>query len=96
MAAVLDALPFADQPGAGDRAVTLAHRLLALDPPVLLLDQDLQLRLGPRREPAVGQFLDPVRQPLDQERLVVGRRFAVVEVAPHLLQLGRGLVRENR
>ena len=56
--AVLDALPFADQPGAGDRAVTLAHRLLALDPPVLLLDQLLQLRLGPRRQPAVGQFLD--------------------------------------
>jgi len=44
----------------------------------------IELRLGARREPAVGQFLDPVGQPLDQERLVVGWRFTVVEVAPEL------------
>ena len=84
---VLHALPLADQPGAGDRAVTLAHRQLALDPPILLLDQLLQLRLGARREPAVGQFLDPIGEPLHQERLVVGRRLAVVEVAPELFEL---------
>ena len=89
--AVLHALPLADQPGAGDRAVTLAHRQLAVDPPILLFDQLLQLRLGPRRQPAVGQFLDPIREPLDQERLVVGRRFAIVEVAPELFELRRSL-----
>ena len=36
---VLHALPLADQPGAGDRPVALAHRQLALEPPILLLDQ---------------------------------------------------------
>ena len=93
---VLHALPLADQPGAGDRAVTLAHRQLALDPPILLLDQLLQLRLGARRQPAVGQFLDAVGQPLDQEVAVEGRRLAIVELAPQLLQLGRGLRRQRR
>ena len=53
----------------------------------------LQLRLGTRREPAVGQFLDAVGEALDQERLVVGRRLAVVEVAPELFQLGGRFLR---
>jgi hypothetical protein len=58
--------------------------LLAVDAPILFLDQVPQLGLGPSRKAAVGQFLNPIRQPLHQERLVVRRRLAIIEVAPEL------------
>ena len=93
---MFDALPFADQPGTDDRAVALAYRQLALDPPILLFDQLLQLRLGPRRQPAVGQLLNPIGEALDQERLVVGGRLAIVEGAPQLLELRRRFLRQRR
>jgi hypothetical protein len=93
---VLHPLPLPDQPGTGDRAIAFAQRRLALHPPVLLFDQHVQLGLGPRRKPAVGQLLDPVRQPLDQERLVARRRLTIVELAPELLQLCRGFLWQRR
>jgi hypothetical protein len=92
---VLHALPLAEQPGADDRAVTLVHRQLALDTPILFFDQLLQLRLGPRRQAAVCQFLDAVRQALHEKRLVVGWRLAIVEVAPELFELGGRFLRQG-
>lgn len=38
------------------------------------------------REPAEGQFPQPVGKPVHQEPLVVGRRLDTEEVAPHLLE----------
>ena len=85
---MLDSLIFADEPRAGDRA--LIRRLARGGPDrhrrVLRASAFSRFdRLG--LQPAVGQFLDPVREPVFQEAPVVGRRLGFEEVAPLLLEL---------
>ena len=89
---MLDALVFADQPRAGDRPVVgalAAHVDLAA---VELLAERLEAldRLG--LQPAIGQFLDAVGEPAFEEAAIVGRRLALEEIAPLLLQGGEGAV----
>ena len=87
---VLDALPFPDQPGSDDRAIAPARLgTLPLTRRSSSSISSLSFASARADKPAVGQFLDPIRQPLDQERLVVGRRLAIIEVAPQLLKLRR-------
>ena len=51
-------------------------------------------RLG--LQPAVGQFLDPVRQPVFQEAPVIGRRLGLEEIAPLLLEMRRSARLQRR
>ena len=88
--AVLDALPFADQPRAGDRPVVGAvWRRRIRSPPSSSSAERLEAldRLG--LQPAIGQFLDAVGEPAFEEAAVVGRRLGLEELAPLLLQLRR-------
>jgi hypothetical protein len=62
---VLDAPPLADQPGAADRPIATAFRELAVQPRLFLGDQPIELRLGARRQPAVRQLLNSIRETLD-------------------------------
>ena len=57
-----------------------------------------RVELGPGRglEPAVGQLLDPVGEPADQVVAAEPRRLLVEQLAPHLLELGRGRLRQGR
>ena len=80
--AVLDALVFADQPRAGDRPLVRwlpAPRRVTAVEFFAELPQALQ-RLG--LEATVGQFLDPIGEPVLQEAPVVGWRLTVEEFAP--------------
>ena len=81
--AVLDALPFADQPRAGDRPVVGAAAGACAGSPPSSSSASASSRferLG--LEPAIGQFLNPVGQPAFEEAPVVGRRLGLEEIAP--------------
>ena len=83
---MLDALVFADEPRAGDRPVLgrlAAPRRIAAVELFGEVAEALQ-RLG--LEPAIGQFLDAVGEPVFEEAPVVGRRLGLEEIAPFLLQ----------
>ena len=87
--AVLDALPFADQPRAGDRAIVRepspAHRVATVEV--------LRNRLKPfnrlRLQPAIGELLDAIGEPAFEESAVVRRRLGLEQIAPHRFQRGR-------
>ena len=81
--AVLDALPFADQPRAGDRPVLGRRAALGALSAVELLGQAASSARPSRASAAIGQFLNPVGQPAFQEAAVVGRRLGLEEIAPH-------------
>ena len=82
---MLDALPLADQPRAGDRAVASARmRRFARSPPSSSSPSALQPPDRLRLQPAIGQFLDAVGQPALEVAAVERRRLAVEQVAPLL------------
>ena len=93
--AVLDALPFADQPGAGDRAVLARLRRLGV-PPSSSSAMASRRSIVSWLKPAIGQFLDAVGKPVLEEAAVIGRRFAVEEIAPFLLECGDGRSLQGR
>jgi len=86
---VLDTLPLADQPRAGDRHPVRADAACGDVAAVDLLAQRLEPldRLGLQR--AIRQLLDPVGQPVLQEAAVIGRRLGAEEFAPLRLELRR-------
>ncbi len=79
---VLDGLIGAQEASAGDRLVVAAHFTHGDVAAIELLTQLLEPtdRLG--LQPAVGQFLDPVRKPALEEAPVVGRGRGVEERSP--------------
>ena len=86
---LLDALPLAQQPRAGDRAVAVgADAALGSVAAVQFLAQPLQPPDRLRFQPAIGQFLDAVGQAAFKVAAVERRRLAVEQVAP-LLSSGR-------
>ena len=90
---VLDAAPLADQLRAHDRPVDDAlPGGLRIEP----VGQRVEPGPGRGLEPAVGQLLDPVREPADQVIAAEPRRLLVEQLAPHLLELGRGRLRQGR
>ncbi len=80
--AVLYALPFADQPRAGDRAIVYPgpadHDIAVIE----LLAENLEALQRRRLETAEGEFLDPVGEPAFKEAAIVGRRLGAAELAP--------------
>src|SRR3954470_3750215 len=85
---MVDALPFADQARAGDRSVLRSSaasngRIATVE----LFAQLSELLNRLRLEPAIGQFLDAVGEPMLQEAPVVERWLGFEEIAPLLLQL---------
>ena len=85
---MLDALVLADQPGAGDRLVVAARmrRAVMLSPSNCSPRPQPAERLG--LQPAVGQLLDAVGEPVLEEAAVEGGGSRVEERAPLLPQLG--------
>jgi hypothetical protein len=83
---VLDALALADQLRAGDRLVVAAYAAEGELPAVELLTQRLEpgQRLG--LQPAIGEFLDTIRQAALQKAPVLRRRLPAAELPPLLLQ----------
>ena len=79
---VLDALPFADQPRAGDRPVVGADPAQNDVAAVELLAERFEPLDRLRLQAAIGQFLNPVGEPAFQEAPIVGRRLGVEEFAP--------------
>ena len=88
---MLDALPFTDQARAGDRAVVQR----ASAPGCLTLEfvgKRVQAFHRVFAQAAIGQFLDAIGEPVFEEAAVIGRRLAVEEVAPFLLESATGAV----
>src|SRR5690606_38963061 len=85
---VLDALPLADQPRAGDWLVVGAdpaqHDVAAVE----LLAQSFEAFDGRRFQTAISQFLDPIGEPAFEEAPIVRWRLRVEEFAPLLLEVG--------
>ena len=79
---MLDALPFADQPRAGDRPVIGADPAQNDVAAVELLAERFEALDGLRLQAAISQLLDPVGEPAFEEAPIVGRRLGVEEFAP--------------
>jgi len=99
---LFDALPFAQQPGAGDRTVAISADAAGGDiTSIKLFAQGFQPLGGFGFQPAIGQFLDAVGQLGFKVAAVEGRRFGFEQVAPLRLQvrcrcgLQRGQARWN-
>jgi hypothetical protein len=85
--AVLDALPFANEPRAGDRpifhALATTGRISAIK--VFGNGRESLKRFG--LQATVGEFLDAVRETAFEEAPVIGRRLRAEKLAPLLFQV---------
>src|SRR6266540_2348936 len=77
--AVLDPLPFPDEPRSGDRPVLGRAAALGDITAIEFLGQGLQAFEGRRLEAAIGELLDAVGQPTFEEAPVIGRRLGFEE-----------------
>ena len=84
---MLDALIFAQQPCAGDRALILPDATQGDVAAINLLAQRLQPRDGFWLQATISQFLNAIGDAPFQKAPVIGRWLCAIEAAPLLLQV---------
>ena len=89
---MVDALPLPDQPRPGHRLVLVVPAPPRRIAAVQFLGQLAQPLHGLGLQPAVGQFLNSIGEPVFEKASIVRRRLGLEEIAPLLLQRGIGSV----